>query len=86
MMTGFSEQAGIDEPMSIVTLQAFADVGFEVDLTQADAYQLPGAAATAAEEATRSRGGVRRVDDVIWGDIYGIGPDGAIKLVRKGRR
>ncbi len=40
LMTGFLD-AG-DNPLSAISIQAMADLGYEVDVSQADAYRLPG--------------------------------------------
>jgi hypothetical protein len=42
-MTGFISN-GLN-PMSRLTISSLADLGYQVDPTQADAYTLPGAAA-----------------------------------------
>lgn len=47
LMTPFFD-SGRPNPLSIVTLGQLADLGYEVDLTAADEYSLPSAAAAAA--------------------------------------
>ena len=40
LMTGFMD-AG-DTPLSAISIQAMADLGYQVDVSQADNYRLPG--------------------------------------------
>lgn len=40
LMTGWSEGPGVKMPLSIMTLMALQDLGHEVDLTQAEPYQV----------------------------------------------
>jgi hypothetical protein len=42
IMTGFAERIGVAMPLSRLTIAAMADLGYAVDLGQADAYVLPG--------------------------------------------
>jgi hypothetical protein len=41
VMTGFSEQVGVAQPLSRVTIAAMQDIGYTVDLSAADPYTLP---------------------------------------------
>jgi hypothetical protein len=47
LMTGFSEPLGIALPLSRVTLGSLLDLGYGVDLSAADPYQLEGSVAAA---------------------------------------
>ena len=42
LMTGWSEE-GNTEPLSTITIQSLADLGYAVDATAADPYRLPDA-------------------------------------------
>jgi hypothetical protein len=46
LMTGFIEPAGVTQQVSTVTIASMADLGFTVDMTQADPFVPPGAPAT----------------------------------------
>ncbi len=37
-MTGYTEEAGVVEPISLITIQQFADLGYTVNLAAADSY------------------------------------------------
>ncbi len=84
LMTGFAEGAGA-EALSIVTVQSMADLGWTVDVNQADAYQLPQQGGGAAERAARLEG-TSFGNDIEWVDLYGITRDGKVTLIRRGRR
>jgi hypothetical protein len=74
------------EPLSIVTVQSLVDIGWpEVDVSQADAYQLP-AGGGAAQRAAGEGRGTRRVNDILWVDVYAVDEEGRFLLVRKGIR
>lgn len=75
VMTGYS-QAG-REPLSAITVQSLADLGYTVDLSAADSYRLPSAdPARAVEEAGRLPYG----DDIWRGPIVVF--DEAGRIVR----
>ena len=40
LMTGFLEPKGIPMPISAMTVEALADLGYEVDMSKADAYTV----------------------------------------------
>ncbi len=85
LMTPFAEQ-NEPEPLSIVTLQSLADVGWpEVNQDEADAYQLP-AGGGAAQRAAGDARAIVRTNDILWVDLYAVGEDGEVTLVRKGTR
>ncbi len=52
-LMGFQRDAR-KRPLSAITIQALADVGYSVDVTQADEYALPGLAATGSVGAAAS--------------------------------
>jgi hypothetical protein len=69
------------EPLSAISVQSLADVGYRVDVTQADAYVLPISSAA----AVRGRGPVIDLSNDIWiGTILGVDAQG--RLVRTIRR
>ncbi len=62
LMTPYLD-GGVANPLSIVTLASFQDVGYEgVDLDLADDYELPESSPNAAPQASRP---VRRGDDIL---------------------
>ncbi|WP_419947913.1 Ig-like domain-containing protein [Candidatus Palauibacter sp.] len=81
LMTGYLS-SGVAEPLSAITIQSLADIGYEADVTLADPYRLPGAdAARALEEAPRIPYG----DDIWRGPMGFVDPDGRIVRVIPGR-
>jgi hypothetical protein len=40
LLTGFAEAAGVAMPLSILTIASLRDIGYSVDYTQAEAYNL----------------------------------------------
>lgn len=41
LMTGYAEDADVDQPLSILTIRALEDLGFQVNISKADAYTAP---------------------------------------------
>ena len=70
-------------PLSAVTIQSLADLGYQVDVSQADSYALPRAGLRARTGAP-PQGAVSLGDDVRRGPVVVVGPDG--RLVRVLRR
>ena len=70
-------------PLSAVTIQSLADLGFQVDVSQADSYTLPQAGLRALA-GTPPQGAVSLGDDVRRGPVVVVGPDG--RLIRVLRR
>ncbi len=71
-------RVGTDKlPVSAITLQSFADVGYEVDVSRADDYELPG--------GTEKRPGGEAVfdlgNDVVWGPVVVLDTDGRVVRV-----
>ena len=50
LMTGFIEAANIPMPLSAITIQSFADLGYSVNAAGADSYKIPGTAIRMAED------------------------------------
>lgn len=70
------------DPLSAITIQSMADLGYAVDVTQADAYSLPSAHGRAL--AVRRCAGDQCVDlsnDIREGPIVLVGPSGRISGV-----
>ena len=44
LMTGFIETANVPMPLSAITIQSFADLGYSVNAAGADTYKIPGTA------------------------------------------
>ncbi len=55
-----TQNIGVADPLSAVTIQSLADLGYTVDVGLAEAYTLPG---IAAEDAAKSVGTIRYGDD-----------------------
>ena len=77
LMTPF-QHLGEAEPLSAVTIQSLADLGYEVDPTPAEPYRLPSPdLARALEEAPRIPYG----DDIWRGPLIFVDPNGRITRV-----
>ena len=69
---------GVREPLSAITIQSLADLGYDVDPTLAEPYRLPGAdLARALEAAPRIPYG----DDIWRGPLVFVDPEGRIVRV-----
>ena len=76
-MTPF-QHIGVAEPLSAITIQSLADLGYEVDSTFAEPYRLPDAdLARALEAAPRIPYG----DDIWRGPLIFVDPNGRITRV-----
>lgn len=60
LMTGFSEQRGVFQPLTRVSIGSLADIGYQVDLSAADPFSL-GSSLT---------GAAARAGDLGWDRIY----------------
>jgi len=74
LMTGWIDSGA--NPLSAITVESLADMGYSVDPTSADAYTLPAPAAAAAR-----RGGIQLKNDVLLGPIYTVDRQGTITRV-----
>lgn len=72
-------QAG-HSPLSAVTIQSLADMGYQVDVGAADSYFLPSAAPALRGPPASA---VELHDDVIRGPVVVIGKDGRVRQVRR---
>lgn len=72
-------QAG-PSPLSAVTIQSLADMGYQVDVGAADSYFLPSAAPALRGPPASA---VELHDDVIRGPVVVIGKDGRVRQVRR---
>lgn len=74
LMTGFIN--GGSNPLSVVTIESLADMGYEVDPSAAEAYSL------SLSVAARGRGDRLALgDDLLRGPIYTADPSGRIRLL-----
>lgn len=76
LMTPFASIGSVD-PLSAITIQSLADMGYTVNVDLADPYTLPGAAA--ADEADAPVIDLR--NDVMTGPVIVVGRDGRIVRV-----
>ncbi|WP_420441546.1 putative Ig domain-containing protein [Candidatus Palauibacter sp.] len=77
LMTPF-QNIGVGEPLSAITIESLADLGYEVDATWADPYELPSADMARAIEAAPK---VPYGDDIWRGPLVVVDPDGRIVRV-----
>ena len=78
LMIGWADGTATPSPVSAITVQSLADLGYAVDVTAADPYRLPGA------DAAQLIDDVRRIpygDDIWRGPIILVDPDGRIVRV-----
>ena len=70
-------ERGVPQPVSAITIQAFADLGYTVNASLADGYTLP-----SPRPPLLARGQPHRVfdlsDDVAQGPVMILGPDGRV--------
>ena len=72
------QHLGVAEPMSAITIQSLADLGYEVDATLAEPYRLPSADMARAIEAAP---GIPYGDDIWRGPLVVVDPTGRIVRV-----
>ncbi|WP_420616076.1 Ig-like domain-containing protein [Candidatus Palauibacter sp.] len=73
-MTPF-QHLGVADPLSAITIQSLADLGYEVDATLAEPYRLPSADMARAIEAAPS---IPYGDDIWRGPLVVVDPTGRI--------
>ena len=76
-MTPFQD-IGVADPLSAITIESLADLGYEVDATWAEPYELPSADMARAIEAAPK---IPYGDDVWRGPVIFVDPDGRIVRV-----
>ena len=74
LMTGFAEAPGITTPLSTMTIQSLADVGYVVNVQDADPYTIPFGIGLRAEDSERPE-----PFDVVMQPKWGITPTGVIQ-------
>ena len=86
-MTPFID-GGVLNPMSAITIQSMADLGYPVDVGLADPFTLPGtgpqAVAPSAEGGPGS-GIIDLGDDLYRGPVFVMDPGGRVARVINGR-
>ena len=73
-----SLRLGVKNPFSAITLQAMADVDYEVDVSLADDYELPGSSAPPPGPPGDSARVLDLSNDVAGTPVTVLGPDGTI--------
>ena len=76
LMTPFAERDNA-MPLSAITIQSLADMGYTVSVSEAEAYQLPDSAAAARDPGRKIFLG----NDIIWKPIVIVGANGRITRV-----
>lgn len=74
LMTGFAEVPGVATPLSNMTIQSLADVGYVVNVQDADPYTIPFGIGLRAETSETSE-----PFDVVMQPKWGITPTGVIQ-------
>ncbi len=72
------QRLGVADPLSAITIQSLADLGYEVDATLAEPYRLPSADMARAIEAAPS---IPYGDDIWRGPLVVVDPTGRIVRV-----
>ncbi len=73
-----SLRLGVKNPFSAITLQAMADVDYEVDVSLADDYELPDNSAPPPGPPGDTARVLDLSNDVAWPPVTVLGPDGTI--------
>ena len=73
-----AQNIGVADPLSAITIQSLADLGYEVDSTWAEPYELPSADMARAIEAAPK---IPYGDDIWRGPVVVVDPDGRIVRV-----
>lgn len=73
LMTPF-QNGGEADPMSTITIQSLADMGYKVNAALAEPFRLPGAAAVADRDVQKIEYG----DDILRGPIIVVNRDGQV--------
>ena len=76
LMTPY-QNGGVPDPLSAITIQSLADMGYVVDVSLAEPYRLPGAAAAVADPARKIEYG----DDILRTPIIVVDRNGRIVRV-----
>ena len=79
LMTPY-QNGGIPDPLSAITIQSLADLGYVVNVSVAEPYRLPGVAADVVGRANRIPYG----DDILRGPIIVVDPGGRVVRVIPG--
>jgi len=77
MMTGFDSGPGIAAQLSRVTAASLADLGYEVNMAAADAYQLPACSPNCAGPMGTSSAEAD-AHSVLITPSFGVEPDGTL--------
>lgn len=85
VMTSFIAPQGVPMPMSIMTIQSVADLGYSVNPGAADSYSLPSPDLVAAGAPGAAEGWIHLHDDVVIEPVLWISPDGSIHVVYPSR-
>jgi len=80
-MTGFSAQPGVFQPLSRVSVASFDDLGYDVDLSQADSFTLAAALAAGAG-AGHHHWGDLGYDEILFEPIRVLEPDGRHRTIQ----
>lgn len=85
IMTGFSEPAGVDQPISEMTIASVGDFLYEIDRSAADSYRLPCAPILAppADATSPDRRDERILNDILRGPLAARLPDGRIIRIHR---
>jgi hypothetical protein len=79
-MTGFSEPVGVHQPLSRVSIASIGDLGYDIDLSAADAYSLGSSLIAGGTGAPHSWGGLG-YDEVLMGPVRIMEADGRSRVV-----
>ena len=79
LMTSVS-WTGLDDPMSAITIQSLADLGYTVDVSQVDSYQLPATSAMAVDALERGRI-INLGNDIVRGPLRVVDRNGRVVRV-----
>ena len=79
IMTGFVEPVGVTTPLSIMTIQSFADEGYVVNLAIADPFTVPAPLASRQTRASVSIGGATDPWEKVIEPVFEVTPNGQVR-------
>jgi hypothetical protein len=79
IMTGFVESVGVTIPLSVMTIQSFADEGYIVNLAIADPFTIPPPLASRQSRASVSIGGATEPWETVTQPVFEVSPSGQVR-------
>lgn len=81
LMTSISEGPSVAMPLSKMTVQSLADLGYTVNTLAADPYTIPSTAGILSSALTEA--GTEREFDTVRHPVFGVSPSGKVRRIIK---